>query len=625
MEMHDFYIGKAFDAYDYFGAHRFEKNGREGFVFRVYAPGAEAVTLIGEFNGWQDTPMEPFGTGGVYECFVENARAGMLYKYRIHQTDGRVLDRADPYGYAMELRPNSASVLVDLDYAFKDAAWLQKRAERPHYNEPMSIYEMHFGSWRRKAEEGPAGWYSYEALCGQLLDYVQKHGFTHVEFLPLTEYPADESWGYQVSGFYSATSRYGAPAELQYLIDTFHQAGIGVILDFVPVHFATNDYALTQFDGSALYEYPDADTGYSEWGSYNFNFYRGEVRSFLQSAAAFWIEKYHFDGLRMDAISNALYWQGDAARGANEGAVEFIQGMNEGLAERYPGVLRMAEDSTNFLKVTAPVKYGGLGFDYKWDMGWMNDTLNFMKIHPDDRKDHMGRLAFSMHYFYNELYMLPFSHDEVVHGKGTILDKMNGSYEEKFEQARLLYLYMFTHPGKKLNFMGNELGHFREWDEARELDWDLLKYPAHQEFFDYFSALNQFYKRCPALYENDYHSGCFSFVPVKTKGTAVLAYRRAAGGQELLTVLNFAAKPIEELVLELTDRVKIKEIFNTGNNSKRSAYELKTQKGSLMTKPHHIEKVKKTKSADVKPGAEHSYPLKMALEGFEGIVFEIIK
>ena len=222
MEMHDFYIGKAFDAYDYFGAHRCEKNGREGFVFRVYAPGAEAVTLIGEFNGWQDTPMEPFGTGGFYECFVENARAGMLYKYRIHQTDGRVLDRADPYGYAMELRPNSASVLVDLDYAFKDAAWLQKRAERPHYNEPMSIYEMHFGSWRRKAEEGPAGWYSYEALCGQLLDYVQTHGFTHVEFLPLTEYPADESWGYQVSGFYSATSRYGAPAELQYLIDTFH-------------------------------------------------------------------------------------------------------------------------------------------------------------------------------------------------------------------------------------------------------------------------------------------------------------------------------------------------------------------------------------------------------------------
>ncbi len=625
MKMHDFYIGKAFDAYDYFGAHRIEKAGREGFVFRVYAPGAEAVTLIGEFNGWQDTPMKPLGTGGIYECFVENADAGMLYKYRIHQMDGRVLDRADPYGCAMELRPNSASVLVKWDYVFKDETWLKKRAKRPHYNEPMSIYEMHFGSWRRKAEEGPAGWYSYEELCGDLLDYVREHGFTHVEFLPLTEYPADESWGYQVSGFYSATSRYGTPAELQYLIDTFHQAGIGVILDFVPVHFATNDYALTQFDGSALYEYPDADTGYSEWGSYNFNFYRGEVRSFLQSAAAFWIEKYHFDGLRMDAISNALYWQGDAARGVNEGAVEFIQTMNEGLAERYPGVLRMAEDSTNFLKVTAPVKYGGLGFDYKWDMGWMNDTLDFMKIHPDDRKDHMGRLAFSMHYFYNELYMLPFSHDEVVHGKKTILDKMNGSYEEKFEQARLLYLYMFTHPGKKLNFMGNEMGHFREWDEARELDWGLLKYPAHQEFSDYFSALNQFYRMCPALYENDYHSGYFSFVPVKTKETAVLAYRRSAGEQELLTVLNFAAKPVEELILEMTESTKVKEIFSTGNNSKRIAYKLKTQKAELMSAPHRAGKLKKAESPALKPEPERSHLLKMALEGFEGIVFEIVK
>lgn len=624
MEMHDFYIGKAFDAYSYFGAHRWEKDGREGFVFRVYAPGAEKVTLIGEFNHWQDSAMEAIGTGGVYECFMESAKVGMLYKYRIWQMDGGVVDRADPYGYAMELRPDSASVLADLNYSFKDEAWLRKRAARKHYNEPMSIYEMHFGSWRRKAGEGAEGWYGYKELCGQLLDYVLEHGFTHVEFLPLTEYPADESWGYQVSGFYSATSRYGTPAELQYLIDTFHQAGIGVFLDFVPVHFATNDYALTRFDGSALYEYPDADTGYSEWGSCNFNFYRGEVRSFLQSAAAFWIEKYHFDGLRMDAVSNALYWQGDAARGVNEGAVEFIQVMNEGLAERYPGVLRMAEDSTNFLKVTAPVEYGGLGFDYKWDMGWMNDTLDFMKIHPDDRKDHLGRLAFSMHYFYNELYMLPFSHDEVVHGKKTILDKMPGTYEEKFEQARLLYLYMFTHPGKKLNFMGNELGHFREWDEARELDWDLLKYPAHHEFFNYFSALNQLYKSCPALYENDYHNGCFSFVSIKTKETAVLAYCRSAGEQKLLTVLNFAAKPVAELVLEWEENIKLKEIFSTGNNIKRNSYELESRPVDAMPGPSRTKKGKSVKSSDIKSEKISSYQLKIPVEGFEGIVFEVI-
>ena len=366
MNLHEFYIGKAFDAYEYFGAH-LTKNG---VLFRVYAPNAEKIEVIGEFNGWDGTEDEMIqdAQSGVFECVQKDAKPGMMYKYRIYQPDGIVMDRFDPYSFGSQVRPDTASVIVDLeDYHFSDEAWMQKRSK--NYDLPVNIYEVHAGSWRKNEADEENGWYHYQELGKQLIPYVKEMGYTHVEFLPLTEHPADCSWGYQASGYFCPTSRYGTARELMEMVDLFHKEGIGVIMDFVPVHFIADTYALNKFDGTALYEYADDDKGYSEWGTCNFNYYRGEVRSFLQSSANFWMEKFHFDGIRMDAISNAIYWQGDSSKGINEGALDFIKCMNSGLQKLHPSVMLIAEDSTNFPKVTAPVEYDGLGFDYKWDMG----------------------------------------------------------------------------------------------------------------------------------------------------------------------------------------------------------------------------------------------------------------
>lgn len=559
MNLHQFYVGESFDAYEYFGAH-VEK---EGVTFRVYAPNAKKIQLIGEFNGWEggQCEMRREGSGGVYTALALDAKPGMMYKYRIFQADGRIVDRADPYAFGTELRPNTASVIADLNsFSFTDREWIQRRDK--NYTRPMNIYEMHFGSWRKKAGQGE-GWYTYRELCSDLIAYLKENHFNYIEFLPLSEHPADESWGYQVSGFFSPTSRYGTAEELMYLINECHANGIGALMDFVPVHFVVDDYALSMFDGTPLYEYPSRDTGYSEWGSYNFNYYRGEVRSFLQSAANYWVEKYHFDGLRMDAISNALYWQGDSGRGVNPGAVEFIKYMNSGLHHLHPNVLLIAEDSSNFPKVTAPVEYGGLGFDYKWDMGWMNDTLKFFELAPGRRKLCYGQLCFSMDYFYNELYLLPFSHDEVVHGKKTILDKMYGSYEEKFAQCRSLYTYMFTHPGKKLNFMGNEFGQLREWDEKREQDWDMLTYPAHDSFRHYFRTLCKFYETAPALFEKEYDSQYFKWLPAHMGEGCVFAFERSSEEQKLVILMNAGDKAYEKLAVEYDGGGILREILNS--------------------------------------------------------------
>lgn len=561
MDLHSFFVGEAFDAYDYFGAHV----GKEGVTFRVYAPNARKIQLIGEFNGWDGNrcEMKREGSSGIYTALIPQARPGMMYKYRIFQADGRVVDRADPYAFGTELRPNTASIVVDLNsFAFTDREWILKRNK--NYNKPMNIYEMHVSSWRKKVEaQGEPEWYSYRELCTQLVAYLKENHFNYVEFLPLSEHPADESWGYQVSGFFSPTSRYGTAEELMYLVNECHINGIGVILDFVPVHFVVNDYALSMFDGTALYEYPSMDTGYSEWGSYNFNYYRGEVRSFLQSAAHYWVEKYHFDGLRMDAINNALYWQGDSTRGVNSGAVEFMKYMNSGLHHLHPNLLLIAEDSSNFPKVTAPVEYGGLGFDYKWDMGWMNDTLHFFAMPPEKRKLCYGQLCFSMDYFYNELYLLPLSHDEVVHGKKTILDKMFGDYEEKFAQCRSLFTYMFTHPGKKLNFMGNEFGQLREWDEKREQDWEILSYPAHDSFYHYFRLLSGMYLASPALHEKEYDSRYFKWLTVYMEDGCVYAYERSSEEQKLVVLINASEKAYKALKVEYDGGGILREILNS--------------------------------------------------------------
>ena len=557
MLLDEFYTGASFDAHSYFGAH--EEN--TGFAFRVFAPGAEKVELIGDWNDWIGAKMDR-DTGGIWSCLAPDAKAGQLYKFRIYQTDGRVLDKADPYAFSSELRPKTASRLVGKsDFHFTDEAWVQARDL--YYDAPMNIYELHLGSWRRK----PDGEYlSYRELAELLPDYLKENNFTHVEFLPVMEHPLDASWGYQLSGYFSVTSRYGTPDDLRYLVNALHMAGIGVIFDFVPAHFVGNDYALANYDGTRLYEYPETDVTYSEWGSCNFNFYRGEVRSFLQSSAAYWVGSFHADGLRVDAVPNVLYWQGRQERGVNIGAVDFLKKMNSGLKRLFGNVLLIAEDSSNFPKVTAPVEYGGLGFDYKWDMGWMHDTLDYLSQPFEARRGQYHKITFSMDYIYRELYLLAFSHDENVHGKKTILDKLYGSYEEKFSQCRALYTYMFTHPGKKLNFMGNELAHFREWDEGRELDWELLRYPAHDSFQHFFRELGRLYLESPALSEKEYDAACFRWLPTgigETENGGVYAYRRTAGGQSLAIVLNFTPELLEGMLLGCEERSLLREVLNS--------------------------------------------------------------
>lgn len=536
MDMYGFYTGRCFDAYEYLGCHVEEG----GVRFRTFAPAAVGVSVIGEFNQWKDTPMEKIYDGNFWECEIPQAKPGMLYKYRIYRRDGRVLDHCDPYGFGMELRPQNASVIRQLHgYRFEDEIWMKKRTDCK--NAPLNIYEVHAGSWKKKTE-AEDGWYNYRELGEQLIPYVKEMGYNYIELLPLGEYPSDASWGYQSTGFYSPTSRYGTCGDLQAFVDQCHQAEVGVILDFIPVHFAVDDYALADYDGTALYEYPHTDVGDSEWGSKNFNHSRGEVRSFLQSCANYWLQEYHFDGLRMDAISNMIYWQGNAARGVNRGAVDFLRDMNRGLKERNRGILLAAEDSTNFPGVTASWEQGGLGFDYKWDMGWMHDTLEYFQSAPMYRSRDYHKLTFSMSYFYQEQYLLPFSHDEVVHGKATVLQKMNGDYEGKFPQGRALYLYMYLHPGKKLNFMGGEFGQLREWDEKREQDWDLKKYPVHDAFSRFMKELNALYLEHEALWAKDYELEGFWWADCVQESRCIYAMVRSSGKERLLGVFNFSSE-----------------------------------------------------------------------------------
>lgn len=536
MDMYGFYTGKIFDAYDYLGCHVTER----GSVFRVFAPAALKVSVIGDFNNWTETELTKIYDGNFWECTVLNAVEGMRYKYRIYKPSGGFIDHCDPYGYGMELRPQTSSVIRNLHkYQFSDDKWLNARTDCK--DKPLNIYELHVGSWKTD-RENVNGWYQYHMLADKLIPYVKEQGYNYVELLPISEHPCDNSWGYQSTGFYSPTSRYGTMDELKEFIDKCHQNNIGVLLDFVPVHFAVDDYALANFDGTALYEYPHTDVGYSEWGSKNFNHSRGEVQSFLQSNANYWLKEYHFDGLRIDALSNIIYWQGNKDRGENLNAIEFIRNMNKGLKERYPSSILAAEDSTAYPMVTGSIEKGGLGFDYKWDMGWMNDTLSFMQQNPKNRTKEYHKLTFSMMYFYDENFIMPFSHDEVVHGKATILQKMSGEYEEKFSQARALYMYMYAHPGKKLNFMGNELGQLREWDEKREQDWDILTYPIHDAFHRFIRKLNHMYLEYPAFSKLDYEKQGFGWLDCHQEDKCIYAFMRSDGNQKIVAVFNFSCK-----------------------------------------------------------------------------------
>ncbi|MDY3792203.1 MAG: 1,4-alpha-glucan branching protein GlgB [Oscillospiraceae bacterium] len=553
MDMHEFFMGNVFDAYDFFGAHPDDT----GTVFRTFAPSAVRVAIIGEWNGWKEEIMQK--NGQVYSYHSPNAHKGMMYKYVIYSQSGRK-EHCDPYGFAMELRPAFSSIITDLmDYKFTDIKWMQKRSK--NYDTPMNIYEVHLGSWM-KNPDNENGWFTYLEIADRLISYVKERGYTHIEFMPLSEHPADCSWGYQNTGFFAPTSRYGTPAQLMELIDKCHNSGIGVIMDFVPVHFAIDDYALAKYDGSCLYEYPNGSVGNSEWGTYNFIHSRREVCCFLQSAANYWLSVYHFDGLRMDAISRAIYWQGDPARGVNGCTVEFLKKMNEGLHKLHPTAMLIAEDSTSFPKITAPVQYGGLGFDYKWDLGWMNDTFDYFRTPPEERKYHHGKITFSMMYYYNELYLLPVSHDENVHGKATVIQKMWGDYDVKFPQARAFYMYMYSHPGKKLNFMGGEFAQFREWDETREQDWELLKYPLHDSFRRYITDLSKLYDSRPSLYSGEYNPDCFKWIFADESETSVFAYKRCAENETTVIILNLSDKE-QKAVIPANDFKQLKELINS--------------------------------------------------------------
>ena len=550
MDMQAFYTGHAFDAYEFFGAHSYFG----GTHFAVWAPAAQYVQVVGEFGeyGMHRT------YAGVWEADVNGADAGMAYQYRVTGANGRCVDHCDPYGFAMKLRPDGRSIIAERPTGFADEAWLAARSK--NYDKPLNIYEVHMGSWQQK-EDG--SWYTYAELAELLPAYCKKYGYTHLELMPLAEYPFDGSWGYQPTGFFAPTSRYGTPDELAKFINACHKQGIGVILDFVPVHFAVDEYGLKEFDGTPLYEYPAASVGQSEWGSCNFMHSRGEIRCFIQSCADYWLRVFHADGLRMDAVSRLIYWQGDPNRGVNGSTLEFLKGMNAGLQQRHPTAILIAEDSTNFPKVTAPVEYGGLGFDYKWDLGWMNDTLDYFKKTPEERKHNLSKLTFSMMYAWNEHYILPFSHDENVHGKATIVQKMYGEYEGKFPQARALYLYMAIHPGKKLDFMGNEFAQLREWDESREQDWSVLKYPNHDSFRVFRKALNEAYLQNDGFWLREYDPAAFRWLDCAHPEKNACAIWRQGSEGGVLAAFNFGDTELTDYELTLPQKGKLTLLLDT--------------------------------------------------------------
>ena len=603
----DFYNGNCFDGYRYYGAHLVKEDNLEGVRFSVYAPNALRVQIIGEFNGWTGEyhEMNRVDMKGTYSLFIPKVKEGMMYKYRVFQATGDVVDKADPYGFYSELRPNTASIVSDINnFIFTDDNWMKNRTK--NFDKALNIYELHLGSWRRK-EDG--SWLSYEEISYDLVEYLLNNNYTHIEIMPLNEHPFDGSWGYQSSGYFSATSRYGSINDLKALIDRCHNNNIGVIMDFVPIHFVRDNYCLAKFDGTCLYEYNHNDISYSEWGSCNFDYYKKCVQSFLKSAAAFWLDVYHIDGLRMDAISNAIYWQGDNKRGVNQGAIDFIKKLNTGLNTLYPTAMYIAEDSSNYTKVTTPVFEGGLGFDYKWDLGWMNDTLKYYETDPIYRKYDHNKINFSMLYYFSEKYILPLSHDEVVHGKKSIIDKMWGSYEQKFSQCRNLYIYMMTHPGKKLNFMGNEIGHFREWDEDRELDWLLLEYPMHNAFNKFIKDLNEIYKKYPAFYEFDYDYNGFKWIDADNRKENVFTYSRYSKDSQFVVALNMCPNNYENFKVGVDSLGTAVEIINSEDNK---------YNGCNITNKEEI-KIERI------PYNGLPYSFKINLAPFAGIVFKIKK
>jgi len=564
-QLHLFHEGSLLQSYELFGAHIINNDSKKYTRFCVWAPAARCVRLVGDFNNWNGDGFEfqKVNEEGVWIFLFDGDLTGAIYKYELTSPSGATMLKADPYAYYSELRPNTASIVYPLTgYKWNDSQWMKKREKKQIRTEAMAIYEVHLGSWKL-AEDGSL--LTYNQLANELIPYVLSHGYTHIELLPLTEHPLDISWGYQGTGYYSVTSRFGTPHEFMSFVDQCHQNGIGVILDWVPGHFCKDAHGLYCFDGSYAYDYRNyLDRENEVWGTANFDLGKTEVQSFLISNALFWLEKYHIDGFRVDAVANIIYWP-NSNQEVNPYGVEFLRKLNSAVASHFPSASMIAEDSTEWPKVTTPVEDGGLGFTFKWNMGWMNDMLTYMETNPDQRKHQHNKVTFSLLYAFSESFILPFSHDEVVHGKKSLLNKMPGDYWQKFAQLRLLLGYMTAHPGKKLTFMGTELGQFAEWKDEEQLDWHLLGYELHEKVNLFVKELLKVYKLNKAFYELDHSHEGFEWIDANNHHQSVFSFIRKGKNPEdfLVIVCNFTPETYSNYRIGVPKLRTYREILNS--------------------------------------------------------------
>jgi 1,4-alpha-glucan branching enzyme len=577
---HDIYLfkeGRHFRLYEKFGSHNVEKDGQNGVYFSVWAPNAKEVSVIGDFNGWHSEKHKLFprwDQSGIWEGFIAGLSWGNIYKYAIRTGKGILLEKSDPFSVSWEQSVQAASQISTTWYEWNDENWMKKRAKKNSLDAPISVYEMHLGSWMRGTDD-PQRFFSYREIAERLIPYLKKMEFTHVEFMPVMEHPYEPSWGYQITGFFAANSRFGAPQDLMYLISELHRNEIGVILDWVPSHFPGDANGLHYFDGTFLYEHEDPRKGFHpQWNSYIFNYGKPEVKSFLISNALFWLDRYHADGLRVDAVTSMLYldyarekgqWEPNIFGGnVNLEAKNFLQEFNVAVEKAYPEIITIAEESSDFPMLTKPVHEGGIGFKMKWMMGWMHDTLHYFKENFDNRKYHHSKITFTSMYMHNEKYMMPLSHDEVVHGKSSIIYKMSGDEWQKFANLRALYTYMYTHPGAKLLFMGNEFGQTNEWNFAASLDWHLLKYPIHKGLQVFVKDLNHLYKTESSMHENQFNSAGFEWVEANDNHNSVFIYLRKGKHKDdvTMTVLNLTPNVLDYKI-GVDENTKWKIILNS--------------------------------------------------------------